>query len=129
MDLLVPPPIHDGLLHHAQRERTAAARERGDHHRYAEQGDHHHALAAVTPIAPDSPWARRGRFLAGLSQLNLKKNDEVVAAGGLFGRVVEIKGPVVWLELGQNLRVKVERRSIEPAPAPTKPAKAEEPSS
>jgi len=46
---------------------------------YAEQGDHQHALAAVTPIAPDSPWARRGRFLAGLSQLNLKKNDEAYA--------------------------------------------------
>jgi preprotein translocase subunit YajC len=57
---------------------------------------------------------------------NLKKNDEVLAAGGLYGRVVEIKGPVVWLELGQNLRVKVERRSIEPPPAPAKPAKAAE---
>ncbi len=55
---------------------------------------------------------------------NLKKNDEVVAAGGIYGRVVETKGSVVWLELAPNLRVKVERRSIEAAPG--KPPKAAE---
>jgi preprotein translocase subunit YajC len=54
---------------------------------------------------------------------NLKKGDEVLAAGGLHGRVVDIKGPVVWVELAPNLRVKAERRSIEPLPA--RVAKAE----
>ena len=43
---------------------------------YAEQGDHASALAAVASVADDSPWFRRARFLAGLSQLNLKKYDE-----------------------------------------------------
>jgi tetratricopeptide (TPR) repeat protein/TolB-like protein len=43
---------------------------------YVEQGDHAHALEAVRPVPADSPWARRARFLAGLSQLNLKKYDE-----------------------------------------------------
>lgn len=51
----------------------------------------------------------------------LKKNDEVLAAGGLYGRVVEVKGPVVWLEIAQNVRVRVDRRSIDPlAPRPAK---------
>ena len=43
---------------------------------YAEQGDHQRALAAVQPVPPGSPWARRARFLAGVSQLNLKKFDD-----------------------------------------------------
>ena len=43
---------------------------------YAEQGDHQRALGAVQPVPPASPWARRARFLAGVSQLNLKKFDD-----------------------------------------------------
>jgi preprotein translocase subunit YajC len=49
----------------------------------------------------------------------LKKNDEVVTVGGLHGRVVDLKGPVVWLEIAPNVRVKVQRRAIEsPVSAP-----------
>jgi preprotein translocase subunit YajC len=44
----------------------------------------------------------------------LKKGDEVIAAGGLYGRVVELKGSVVSLELAPNVRVRVELRTIEP---------------
>jgi tetratricopeptide (TPR) repeat protein len=43
---------------------------------YAEQGDHALALTAVASVRDDSPWVRRARFLAGLSQLHLKKFDE-----------------------------------------------------
>jgi tetratricopeptide (TPR) repeat protein len=43
---------------------------------YVEQGDHEHALEAVRPVPADSPWARRARFLAAVSQLNLKKYDD-----------------------------------------------------
>ena len=46
---------------------------------YAEQGDHALALAAVVSVPDDSPWVRRARFLAGLSQLNLKKYDDAFA--------------------------------------------------
>ena len=46
---------------------------------YAEQGDHASALAAVASVTDDSPWFRRARFLAGLSQLNLKKYDDAFA--------------------------------------------------
>jgi tetratricopeptide (TPR) repeat protein len=43
---------------------------------YAEQGDHEHALAAVTAVAADSAMARPAMFLAGLSQIQLKKYDD-----------------------------------------------------
>ena len=46
---------------------------------YTDQGDHALALSAVASVADDSPWVRRARFLAGLSQLNLKKYDEAFA--------------------------------------------------
>jgi preprotein translocase subunit YajC len=54
----------------------------------------------------------------------IKKGDEIIAAGGIYGRVVELKGAVVWVELAPNTRVRVERRTIEPLPA--KAAKTEE---
>ena len=47
---------------------------------YAEQGDHERALAAIDRVGADSPFARRARFLAGLSQLSLKKYDEAYAS-------------------------------------------------
>ena len=46
---------------------------------YAEQGDHAKALAAVLPVATDSSWSRRARFLAALSYLNLNRFDEAFA--------------------------------------------------
>jgi tetratricopeptide (TPR) repeat protein len=46
---------------------------------YAEQGDHERALATVTAVAAGSPAARRAMFLAGLSQLQLKKYDDAFA--------------------------------------------------
>ena len=46
---------------------------------YDQQGDADRALAAVIAVPAGSPWARRARFLAGLSQLNLKKYDDAFA--------------------------------------------------
>jgi tetratricopeptide (TPR) repeat protein len=43
---------------------------------YAAQGDHQLALTAVQAVPPVSRWSRRARFLAGISQLNLKKLDD-----------------------------------------------------
>jgi tetratricopeptide (TPR) repeat protein len=43
---------------------------------YADKGDHQRALAAVQRVPSGSPWARRARFLGGISQLNLKKLDD-----------------------------------------------------
>ena len=44
---------------------------------------------------------------------NLKKNEEVVSVGGFYGRVVDLKGPIVVIELAPNVRVRIDRRSIE----------------
>jgi tetratricopeptide (TPR) repeat protein len=46
---------------------------------YTEQGDHQRALAAVQPVSAESAWARRARFLAGLSEVQLKRFDEAFA--------------------------------------------------
>jgi tetratricopeptide (TPR) repeat protein len=46
---------------------------------YDEQGDHERALEAVRSVDQASPFARRARFLAALSQLNLKRYDEAFA--------------------------------------------------
>lgn len=46
---------------------------------YAEQGDHAKAVAAVLPVAANSPWSPRATFLAALSYLHLNKHDEAFA--------------------------------------------------
>ncbi len=46
---------------------------------YDEQGDHARALASVGSIDDSSSWFRRARFLAGLSQMYLKKFDDAFA--------------------------------------------------
>jgi tetratricopeptide (TPR) repeat protein len=46
---------------------------------YDDKGEHAEALAAVEGVRPDSAVARPARFLAGLSQLYLKKYDEAFA--------------------------------------------------
>lgn len=43
----------------------------------------------------------------------LKRNDEVVTAGGLYGRILELGEKIVTLELAQNIRIRVERSKIE----------------
>jgi len=46
---------------------------------YTDQGDQQQALVAVDAVPNDSPWARRARFLGGLSQLGLKRYDAAFA--------------------------------------------------
>ena len=43
---------------------------------------------------------------------NLKKNDEVVTAGGIFGTVMNVKPEAVTLRIDENVRVEVEKSSI-----------------
>jgi len=42
----------------------------------------------------------------------LKKNDQVVTTGGLYGRVTEIKDSVVSLEIARGVTVRYEKSSI-----------------
>lgn len=43
---------------------------------------------------------------------NLKRNDEVVTSGGLYGRVTQLGDDVVTLEVAPNVRVRVSRPQI-----------------
>ena len=42
----------------------------------------------------------------------LKKHDEVVTTGGLFGTIVNVKEETVTLRIDENVRVEVERTAI-----------------
>ncbi|MGH8011171.1 MAG: preprotein translocase subunit YajC [Candidatus Binataceae bacterium] len=42
----------------------------------------------------------------------LKRNDEVVTAGGLVGRIVDLGDKLVTVEIAQSVRVRVERGQI-----------------
>lgn len=42
----------------------------------------------------------------------LKKNDEVMTAGGLYGKVVALTDTVVTLEVAQNVRIRVSRPQV-----------------
>lgn len=42
----------------------------------------------------------------------LKKNDEVMTSGGIYGKVVDLKENVVTLEVAQNVRIRVNRAQI-----------------
>ena len=42
----------------------------------------------------------------------LEKGDEVVAAGGIIGRIKEIKGPYVSIEVSGNITFKLQKTAI-----------------
>jgi tetratricopeptide (TPR) repeat protein len=44
-----------------------------------DRGNHAQALQTLAPVAATSPWFRRARFCAGLSELSLDKNDDAFA--------------------------------------------------
>lgn len=43
---------------------------------------------------------------------NLKKHDEVVTSGGMFGTVVNVKSDAVTLRVDENVRIDVEKSAI-----------------
>ena len=59
-------------------------------------------------LRPQMKRAKEHRTL--LSQLS--KGDEVVAAGGLLGRVVDIGESFVTVELADNVTIKVQKQAI-----------------
>src|SRR2546430_16717662 len=42
----------------------------------------------------------------------LKKNDDVMTSGGIYGKVVDLKETVVTLEVAPNVRIRVHRPQI-----------------
>jgi len=43
---------------------------------------------------------------------NLKKNDEIVTTGGLYGTIVNIKEKTLVIRVDENTKVEVEKNSI-----------------
>jgi preprotein translocase subunit YajC len=42
----------------------------------------------------------------------LKRNDEVMTSGGIYGKVIDLKETVVTLEVAPNVRIRVHRPQI-----------------
>jgi preprotein translocase subunit YajC len=59
-------------------------------------------------LRPQQQKAKEHRLLLD----NLKKNDEVITAGGLYGRVITLAEQIVTLEIAPNVRVRVSREQI-----------------
>lgn len=59
-------------------------------------------------IRPQQKQAREHRQMVD----NLKKNDQVVTSGGLYGRIEDIQGEQLRLEIAPGVFVKHERRQI-----------------
>jgi preprotein translocase subunit YajC len=59
-------------------------------------------------IRPQQQKAKEHRVMLA----NLKRNDEVITAGGLYGRVMALTDKIVTLEIAPNVRVRVDRPQI-----------------
>ncbi len=51
---------------------------------------------------------------------NLKKNDEIITNGGLYGRVMALADDVVTIEIAANVKVRVSRAQISTVVLPPK---------
>lgn len=70
-------------------------------------------------IRPQQQKAKQHRTMLA----NLKKNDEVVTSGGLYGKVIALSDQVVTLEIAPNIKVRVSRPQIG---SQTSPSRTEE---
>ena len=59
-------------------------------------------------IRPQQQKAKEHRVMLA----NLKKNDEIITNGGLYGRVLAIAEDVVTVEIAPNVKVRVSRPQI-----------------
>ena len=48
----------------------------------------------------------------------LKRNDEVMTSGGIYGKVVDLKDTVVTIEVAPNVRIRVARAQVATVIAP-----------
>lgn len=59
-------------------------------------------------IRPQQQKAKEQRTMLA----NLKRNDDVITAGGLYGKITALTDKVVTLEIAPNVRVRVDRQQI-----------------
>lgn len=57
----------------------------------------------------------------------LQKDQDVVTSSGIFGKIKDIDEVSVTLEIAQGMKIKVDKRYVNPVPTP-QPAKPEKPS-
>jgi preprotein translocase subunit YajC len=57
------------------------------------------------------PQLKRQRQVEGMIN-QLKKGDQVIAAGGLFGTIQRIEDNIIYLEIAENTRVKALKSSV-----------------
>ncbi len=74
-------------------------------------------------IRPQQQKAKEHRTMLS----NLKVNDEVVTAGGLYGKIVQLSDRIVTLEIAPNVRVRVDRPQIAQLAHAAKPASGDDP--
>jgi len=51
----------------------------------------------------------------------LKRNDEIVTSGGIYGRIQSIADKVLVVEIAPNVRVRLERAQVATVLKPGKP--------
>ncbi len=59
-------------------------------------------------IRPQQKRAKEHQQVLG----NLKRDDDVVTSGGIFGKITNLTDDVVTLEVAQNVRIKVQRSQV-----------------
>ncbi len=59
-------------------------------------------------IRPQQKKAKTHKEMLG----NLRKGDKVITSGGFYGRVLEVDGDVLTVDLGNNMTVEVNRNFI-----------------
>ena len=59
-------------------------------------------------IRPQQKKAREHQDMLG----KLKRNDEVMTSGGIYGKVIDLKETVVTVEVAPNVRIRVHRPQI-----------------
>ena len=69
------------------------------------------ALVAIFYFFMIRPQSKRQKEIRKFRE-SLKPGDKVISAGGIHGRIKEVKDDTVLLEIADNVRVKVENASI-----------------
>ena len=59
-------------------------------------------------IRPQQQKAKEHRTLLA----NLKRNDDVITSGGLYGKIMALTDKVVTLEIAPNVRVRLDRQQV-----------------
>lgn len=68
-------------------------------------------------IRPQQQKAKEHKLLLA----NIKKNDEIITSGGLYGRVLALADDIVTVEIAQNVKVRISRPQIATVVSAPKP--------